>query len=50
MSLESTIFRAFRPETAELVMQVGALIGLLRDITLPLLASISAVFEPQFVR
>jgi hypothetical protein len=47
MSLESTIFRAFR---SELVMQFSALIALLRGVTLPFLASISSVFEPRLAR
>jgi hypothetical protein len=47
MSLENTIFRAFR---SELVMQIGALIALLRGVTLPFLASISEVFEPRLAR
>jgi hypothetical protein len=47
MSPESTIFRAFR---SELVMQLGALIALLRGVTLPFFASISAVFESRLAR
>ena len=43
----AAIFRAFR---SELVMHVGALIALLRGVTLPFLASISAVFESQLAR
>ena len=47
MSLGSTIFLGFRlQKPARFVcMHVGALIALLRGVTLPFLASISAVFE-----
>ena len=45
--LKAPIFRAFR---SELVMHVGALIALLRGVTLPFLALISAVFESQLAR